>query len=242
MWLIAYYRPTALFSLKLATATSSGGRTLICPTPFALRMALLDAAIRTLGATAAQRLWPLLRGLRLKVLLPDRLTVINTFTKIVRLKKMGPSDDTGTGLITPFNNTIAYREYVSFGGDIGISVQTEAGDSLPNEVAALFAQITYLGKRGGFLQLLDRPEYIDQEPDEAEGWTLISADQTQFKIGGTLQMLDDCSSKLTFEQANIYSDKRIVLGKDRILRHVVLPYRLVRSSRSFSLYERIRET
>ncbi|MGC8798769.1 MAG: hypothetical protein ACP5UR_00850 [Chloroflexus sp.] len=240
MWLIAYYRPTALFSLKLAAATSSGGRTLICPTPFALRMALLDAAIRTLGATEAQRLWPLLRGLRLKVLLPDRLTVINTFTKILRLKKDWRSDNTGNG--PPFNNTIAYREYVSFGGDIGISVQTEAGDSLPDEVAALFAQITYLGKRGGFLQLLDRPKYIDQEPDEAEGWTLISADQTQFKIDGTLQMLDDCSSKLTFEQANIYSGKRIVLGKDRILRHVVLPYRLARSSRSFSLYERIRET
>jgi len=239
MWLVAYYRPTALFSLKPAAATSSGGRTLICPTPFALRVALLDAAIRTRGVSAGEHLWPLLRGLRLKVLLPKQLTVINTFTKIIRLKKMGPSDDMGTGLITPFNNTIAYREYVSFGGDIGIAAQMGTGDKLPDDVIELFFQIAYLGKRGSFLQLLAQPELVHHEPDEAKGWTLISADQTRFNIGGTLQMLDDCSSKLTFEQVNIYSGKRIVLGKDRILRHVVLPHRLVRSSRGFSLYERI---
>ena len=42
---------------------------------------------------------------------------------------------------------------------------------------------------------------------------------------------------MTFEHADIYSNKRITLGKERILRHIVLPYTLTRSSRSFSLYE-----
>jgi len=44
---------------------------------------------------------------------------------------------------------------------------------------------------------------------------------------------------MTFDHADIYSAKRITLGKERILRHVVLPYRLARSSRGYSLYERI---
>jgi hypothetical protein len=44
---------------------------------------------------------------------------------------------------------------------------------------------------------------------------------------------------LTFDHANIYSGKGIKLGKERILHHVVLPYRLVRSSKSYSYYERI---
>ena len=39
--------------------------------------------------------------------------------------------------------------------------------------------------------------------------------------------------KMTFEHADIYSGKRITLGKERVLRHVVLPYQLTRSSRSF---------
>jgi hypothetical protein len=52
-------------------------------------------------------------------------------------------------------------------------------------------------------------------------------------------MLDDCGPKMTFEHADIYSGKRITLGKERVLHHVVLPYRLTRSSKSYSLYERI---
>jgi len=239
MWTIASYQPVAIFSLKPAAATSSGGRTLICPTPFAIRMSLLDAAIRTRGLATGQRLWPLIRGLRLKVRLPPTLTVINTFTKIVRPKKAGPSDDDGTGLITPLTNTIAYREYVAFGGDIGLAAQPSSGDALPDEAVALFAHLTYLGKRGSFLQLLALPATTESEPDATEGWTLISKDQNSFAIGGTLQMLDDCSDNMTFEQVNIYSSNRITLGKERILRHIVLPYRLARSSRGFSLYERI---
>ena len=53
------------------------------------------------------------------------------------------------------------------------------------------------------------------------------------------QMLDDCGPNMTFEHADIYNAKRITLGKERILRHVVLPYQLTRSSRGYSLYQRL---
>ena len=59
-------------------------------------------------------------------------------------------------------------------------------------------------------------------------------------FNGTLQMLDDCGPQMTFDHADIYSGKRITLGKERILRHIVLPYRLARSSRGYSLYQRQR--
>ena len=240
MWMVARYAPTALFSLKSAAATSSGGKTLICPTPFAIKMALLDAALRTLGQPAGKQLWPAIRDLQLKIALPDRVAVINTFTKIVRPKKNGPSDDDGTGLITPLGSTIAYREYVCFGGAVSIAAQASTGDHLPDALAELFSHITYLGKRGSFLQLLARPAEIDDAGlDAATGWVAITHDQASFTMGGTLQMLDDCGPKMAFDHADIYSGKRITLGKERVLRHVVLPYRLTRSSRGFSLYERI---
>mgnify|MGYP000350743781 CR=1 FL=1 len=61
-----------------------------------------------------------------------------------------------------------------------------------------------------------------------------------FSLNGTLQVLDDSAVGLTFEKANIYSDKKIQLGKDRVLRQIILPnFRLTRSSKSFSLYERV---
>ena len=41
-WLILHYQPT-VFSLKPARATSTVGKTLLVPTPYAVKMALLDA-------------------------------------------------------------------------------------------------------------------------------------------------------------------------------------------------------
>jgi hypothetical protein len=240
MWMVARYAPTALFSLKSAAATSSGGKTLICPTPFAIKMALLDAALRTRGQPVGKQLWSVIKDLQLKIALPDQVAVINTFTKIVRPKKNGPSDDDGTGLVTPLGSTIAYREYVSFGGTVSIAAQASTGDHLPDALAELFTHITYLGKRGSFLQLLARPTAIDDaDLDAATGWVMLTRDQASFTMGGTLQMLDDCGPKMTFDHVDIYSSKRITLGKERILRHIVLPYQLARSSRGFSLYERI---
>lgn len=240
MWTVATYAPVALFSLRSAAATSSGGKTLLCPTPFSLKTALLDALLRTHGHAAGEQWWPTLRELRLQIWLPERLSVINTFTKIVRPKKNGPSDDDGSGLITPLNNTIAYREYVSYGGNISIAAQTAAGEALPDTIAMLFTHINYLGKRGGFMQLLHPLETSgDADMHAEQGWIGLTEEQTSFAAAGTLQMLDDCGPKMTFAHASIYSGKRMTLGKERVLRHIVLPYQLTRSSRGFSLYERI---
>jgi len=239
MWTIAEYLPTALFSLKTASATSSGGKTLLTPTAFSIKMALLDAALRTAGREAGQILWPTIRDLRIQIALPDQLVVINTFTKIVRPKKNGPSEDRGSGLVTPLGSTIAYREYVHYASMLGLGFQTAQRASLPEEVRTLLAHISYLGKRGGFVQLMDVPAELESLPD-AERWTALTEDQTAFVLDGTLQLLDDCGSSLSFAQADIYSGKRITLGKERVLRHIVLPYRMTRSSRGFSLYERIR--
>jgi hypothetical protein len=238
MWTVATYIPVTLFSLRSAAATSSGGKTLICPTPFSLKMALLDALLRTQGQASGKQWWSLIGGLRLRLQLPKRLSVINTFTKIVRPKKNGASDDDGSGLIAPLGRTIAYREYVSYGGNISIAAQVSSGDALPEVLLSLFGHITYLGKRGGFMQLQAMPRHYN-ETDLDMTWVTITEDQTSFSLGGTLQMLDDCGPKMTFEHADIYSGKRITLGKERILRHIVLPYNLTRSSRGFSLYERI---
>lgn len=240
MWTVAQYQPAAFFSLKPATATSSGGKTLLVPTPFALKMALLDAALRTRSEAAVKPIWQAIRDLSIRLRPPDQIAVINTFTKIVRPKKNGASDDDGAGLLTPLGSTIAYREYVSFGGTLGLAFQSPAGEALPSLLADLLPQINYLGKRGGFMQLLAPPDTADDMgvADE-QGWVTLTADQPSFRLGGTLQMLDDCGQKLSFDQVNIYNSKRITMGKDRVLRHIVLPYRLDRSSRGFSLYTRL---
>ncbi len=242
MWTLARYSPAALFSLKAASATSSGGKTLLTPTPFSIKMALLDAALRTQGLGAGRRMWPAIRDLRIQIALPDKIVVINTFTKIVRPKKNGPSDDRGSGLVTPLGSTIAYREYIQYSGPVSLAFQAPDAKGVQLAIEQILAQINYLGKRGGFIQLQGAPQQMDDDTFAgAQEWVTLTADQTAFAAQGTLQMLDDCGPAMTFDQANIYSGKRITLGKERVLRHIVLPYEAHQSSRRYTLYQRIEQ-
>lgn len=243
MWTIAEYQPTSLFSLRPYTATTSGGKSLIMPTPFAVKMALLDAAIRTQGLARGQALFPALRDLQLAVRLPQRIVVNNTFAKILRLREVKTKASEKEAAIAraiaerqwPFQKTIAFREYVQFSGPLALAFQ---GMSL-EELTPLLLQINYLGKRGGFIQLLRLPEMAEELP---AGFTVLTEGVNGTFPLGVLQMVDDCGPSLTFDKANIYDRNRksqIKLGKDRIFHHVVLPHRPVRSSRGFTLYERI---
>jgi hypothetical protein len=225
MWTIARYQPTAFFSLKPNMATSSGGKTLIVPTPFVVKTALLDAAIRTQGLARGQALFSDLRALKIAVRLPRQIVVNNTFNRILRAAR-SPSPGQW-----PYQRTIGFREYVQFGGPLALAFQ-----GLTDGLASLLAQINYLGKRGGFIQLLDLPEVAESLP---AGFTVLTHGVDGAFPLGTLQMVDDWGKRLTFEHLNIYSDKAMRTGTHRVFHHVVLPHRPVRSSRGFTLYERI---
>jgi hypothetical protein len=237
MWLTAEYLPVGLFSLKNAMATSSGGKSLLVPSPYALKMALLDAACRVWGVSRAKTAWPTIRDLPVAVCLPERAVVTNLFTKVLRPRR-NPARS-GTPDAGPLGKTIAFREYVWICGNLGIALDVGESDSLA-EMTELLLQINYLGKRGGFVQLFEPPQVTDYLP---EGFVLLNppGGQERFDSQGLMQMLDDCGPKMTFEHADIYSGTGVRLGKERVLSHVILPYRLARSSKSYSLYERIED-
>ncbi len=87
-WLTTTYQPTTLFSLKPSWATSTGGKSLLLPSPYAFKMALLDAAIRTSGLAVGEAAWPWLRDLHMAVRLPEQVTVTNLFGRILREKEI----------------------------------------------------------------------------------------------------------------------------------------------------------
>lgn len=241
-WTIATYEPVSLFSLRPANSTTSGGKTLIAPTAFCIKMALLSASIQTAGVAAGQRRFPQIRDLRIALALPEQAVVVKSFAKIRRPIRLG-SGDAREAEITealelghyPFAPTIAYREFVQFGGPLRIAFTSSQGEA-PAWLGETLPSINYLGKRGSFVQIAGWPLVID----ELEGSFIeVTRDSTDFALEGTLQMLDDCGSMMTFEHADIYNSKRMTFGKERVPRHVVLPYRLRQSSRGYSLYERI---
>jgi hypothetical protein len=244
MWIVARYLPVSFFSLKPAVATSSGGKTLLVPTPYALKMALLDAAIRSRGRAEGERLFPLLRDLSLFLEPPTGMIVMKSFSKIRReLKNKSDPEKAQRARERkdyPMGPTIAYREYVNYQGAFRLACLLPDDPLFAEQLSALFIRINYLGKRGCFVQLAEPPT-ITQELPAGQFVHLTAQGPQAFAAHGTLQMLDDCGPSLTFAKVSVYSDARIVPHKDRLLRHIVLPYRLLRSSRSYSQYQRIEE-
>ena len=227
MWVLATYQPTTFFSLKPSNATSSGGKTLLTPTPYAIKMGLLDAAIRTCGISCGEEAWEWIRGLSFAVRVPDRALVNNVFTRI--LKPTRSKDKDG------YDRTIGYREYVHFIGRLRLAFEIK-DDSLAQQLNELLPHITYFGKRGGFFQLIPPIQSLETRPSD---FTLLREQADTWHIQSQLQHLDDCDDEMTFEQADIYSGKNVRVGKERHTFLAMLPYRLLRSSRSFSDYERV---
>ena len=273
MWLTAVYHQVSMFSLKPADATSTGGRSLLVPTPFSIKMALLDVALRLYGEASGSILFPLIRDLGIALSPPPQVIVNNCFVRIhkPRRAKGGSSDKAGDegdeGEASggePFIRSVAFREYVAYNGPLGIALEVSARQDA-DLLAPLLVQVTYFGKRGGLFQLDSPAAFLERLPtrqgympiNRSQDLALLSSVDARLEIStgympinrsqdlafaesrGVLQMLDDCATTLSFAKVNIYSDENLSAGKDRILRHIVLPYRLTRTSRGFSLYERI---
>jgi hypothetical protein len=231
MWLIAKYQATTLFSLKPAWATSSGGKTLLTPTPYAIKMALLDVACRIDGVEQAEGIWPWLQSLPIALKPTTDVVVNNTFTRILKPRR-NPAQP-GTQHAGPFGRTIGYREYAYLGGELGIAFFL-GSDENASSLIRLVTGINYLGKRGGFIQLVESPTTVDDLPDE-----FIAVDGSlpeSIPFPSIMQQLDDCGESLTFEKVNIYTKKRVKLHKDRVLHQVVLPYEVISTSRGYTHY------
>jgi hypothetical protein len=242
MWIIAHYLPVSFFSLKSAGATSSGGKTLLVPTPYAVKMALLNTTIHSRSFKEGERLFPFIRDLDLYLEPPEDILVMKSFSKIRRELKDKNNPEKAQRAREkkeyPLQPTIAYREYVNYQGPLRFAYQLTNENPLLALLPDLLMQINYLGKRGGFLQLLAPPSISDISP--IGRFIHLTATTLQpFPADGTLQMLDDCGPTLTFAKADLYQEAKIVLHKDRLLRHIVIPYRQIRSSHSYSWYQQI---
>ena len=237
MWLIAEYQPVTLFSFRSGMATSSGAKTLFLPTPFAIRTALLDVAIRTNGLTTGQMAFDWIKELSIAVRPPERVVVTNLFAKILKPTRKEEAEEA-------MDRTIAFREYAQLEGMVALAFSV--AEEWVYELTMLLAQVNYFGKRGSFFQLMAAPCKVEELPDGFVPMDGVYVQGTQVGgqapgafVAGLIQMMDDWGESLTFAKTNIYTDEKIAIGKDRLRKSVVLPYRLVRSSKSFTYYERI---
>ncbi len=238
-WLVAAYRPVAMFSLRMTHSTSKGGKTLVVPTPYAVKMALLDACFRrfpaTLALAQARNVFDWVRAREVRIRPPKHCLVTNTFVKVLDWNRDGED---------PFRQTITYREFAFFAGDEMLIAL--AADGLNSDqqrtITEVFAHVNSLGKRGGFVQFTGTELYDGELP---WGFTLPRAKLTPNQIMGYLltHALDDfgpalCDATNGFDRVSTYGAGTIKLGEHRVLTSTAIPYRRKTSSKHFTWYER----
>lgn len=233
MWVLARYKPTGLFSLKSSAATSSGAKTLLVPTMYSVKMALIDAAFRS-GRDGAE-FFELLKPLKIRFKPPEHAAVTHGFIKIRREREVKDAKNQQAVELkrtSPFQPTVAYREFCAFEGELTVAIDVGDDASWLEELLPL---VGYFGKRGSFFQFsgLDHAETLpgrftfslDDPPDE-------------YGLDVIVQPLDDLGERATFDAINTYSTERARFGRDRVIVQTAIPYSMVSSSRGYTLYRR----
>lgn len=237
-WLIISYSPTSFFSLRMTHATSKGGKTLLVPTPYAVKIAFVDACFRmysqNVAIERAKAVFNLVKGMEIRIRPPAYCAVQNTFIKVKQEDR-----DALHGIYTP---TIAYREFCYFKGDLDIAIDAaELSAGQISELIELAMRINYFGKRGSFMQYL-RWEILESEPKKGFTCPENKADIINGGFATTLY-LDEFGSALIedqdgFARINTYGGKPSALGKYRILVRTLLPYRYISSGKHYTLFKR----
>ena len=212
----AIFQPTTLFSLKESNSTNSGAKSLFLPSPYAIKMAILNQAI-TLGnldfSGERNERFREVRDLEIGYFLQGNFCVNNCFIKILKPNRSEPG----------VQQTVSFREYIHINTPIEIifTVQTEEQRLF---LKRNIHKISYFGKRGCFVQFLEYKEH----PNEPN---VIPFNKDSLR-DGILQEYDDFDDNCTFDNVNSFG-KKPVKRKKQILN---LPLIRVQSSKAFSNY------
>jgi len=246
-WLIARFAPVSMFSLRSTYATSKGGKTLLVPTPYAVKLALIDACFRMYSGSAAEvearRIFDLIKAQPVRVRPPAECVVQHTFLRVLQPARDSGGEEAAAG---PFARTIAYRELVFFSGHMDIALGLRAAASPDfTALANAFAHVNYFGKRGSFWQFQESSPHLGVLP---AGFSLIASELAQhsFDTVGRYRVteyLDEfgpklCAAKNGFERISTYHDGEIKLAEHRILQPTLLPYERRSGGRHFTYYHR----
>jgi CRISPR/Cas system-associated protein Cas5 (RAMP superfamily) len=214
----AIYKPTALFSLRDSSSTSSGAKSLLLPSPYAIKMAFLSQAISLGGENFGKdkKSFEIIRDANIAYHITGSFCVNNCFVKIQKQREK-----------EPFKATVSFREYVHLNDKIEIIFTVH--ENLYSENIRFLKQylfrINYFGKRGCFFQFV---KYCDN-PSEPNVYFFDDKKLSP----GLLQEYDDFEHDLTFDKVNSYSNATT----NRCKHLLILPLKRGNSSKSYTIYK-----
>jgi hypothetical protein len=218
MWLYVEYEPVTAFGLRPSNTTSNGGKSLVCPTPYAVKMGLLDRVIREQGLSVGQQLFTRVRDLACYVALPQATAVNRTFQRVLRPEKGGQ-----------LYETIAQREYCFATGKLELAFELD-DEQFAALLVRAFSMVNYFGRKGSFMQWVGY-QWLATPPPPA----FINASQPSAGLQwGFLQRMDDLLPTATFEEISTFNPRA---SGGRRSYTVIFPYKLAYHGTNHTVYE-----
>jgi hypothetical protein len=216
-WLVFRYSPVGLFSLKMSRATSTAGKTLLVPTPYAIKLAFVDVALRH-GLTDLPE-W-LIRGLAeatVSIGVPQHACVTGTIQSV--RQETRDSERKQNPDLPFYRASIAMREVVHYRGILNIAFDLmTCGERLTDLLIRAAPAINYFGKRGSFFQYRDSARVVELDSTFTE-----PAEQAAPPVWGHQATLDDFGPSATFAALNSFSPAAIERGVHRTFVDTMVP-------------------
>jgi hypothetical protein len=227
MWLEIIYKPTSLFSLKLSDSTNSAGKSLPCPSPYSVKMALLNSIITYDSLETAKTNFNLIRDLNLLFSLPESF-VINSC--MIRILKDNDKVSKNLKTIEPFKSTVAFREYVYLTDKISIALdKSNLTDEESQFLQKWFVHINYFGKRGCFFQFSG---FSTKETLSNHYIKILD----QSYMPGIMFPMDDVDKRAEFKNMDNYNSQ--IKEAKRTKRIYIFPYRQAEASKNYRFFKR----
>jgi hypothetical protein len=230
-WLVFRYRPVTLFSLKMSRATSTAGKTLLTPTPYAVKMAFVDAALRHSLAGDPDELIKRLARASVRIGVPEHACVTGTIQSVRQEtreveRKRNPH-------LAWYRANIAMREFVHFQGDLRLAFDLQTCNAeLPTLLRRIAPAINYLGKRGSFFQYMGR---MEQHELDSTFTTPVEKDGSVV-AGGHRATLDDFGPAASFDALNSFSPAEIKWELHRRFVETAIPLKVHNTGPGFTHY------
>lgn len=209
------YQPTNLFSLKDSNSTNSGAKSLLIPSPYAIKMAVLNQAITIDGESVFERdksnEFTFIKNAQISYRISGSFCVNNCFITIQSLRD---------GI---YHGKPSFREYVFLSDNIEIIFDVENKEA-KQYLQKYLHRINYFGKRGCFFQFVG---YRDN-PSKPN----VKEFDTSNLLSGILQEFDDISPDAQFKNVNNFNSANAKRDK-KIL---VIPVKNQNSSKSYTHY------
>ncbi len=222
MTLIAELKFVSTFALKPSNVTNMSGRTLLLPTPYAIKMALIDRAIVRFGFEKSKEIFPAIRDLRIYWAGPLTIGVMQVIEKGYRLAR------------STTKSQIRVQEYCTYSGSFYITFESKSSDAV-GELSQLIRMLFRLGRSGSIINceyLFRNVEAIDRD------WISLGDPLDYSEITrGIVQRMDDMRHDVSLTDVSTYNLQSP--NQLRFQYDIIIPYKLGYASDNFIVYERI---